>query len=413
MIWNPGDGNDLNEGGAGNDTLQFNGSTGDEIMAASPNGTRVTFTRNLGNIVMDIGTTENLVVNALGGNDTLTANAGLAGLIKITFNGGDGDDTLNGGDGDDILLGGAGIDTLNGDGGNDTLSATRATIRTGRSRRRPHDLESGRRQRPQRGQAGNDTLLFNGAGADEIMAARSTARGVTFTRDVANIVMDIGTTENLLVNGLGGNDTFTVNANLTGVIAVTINAGAGADIVNTITSSTVTVAGGTELDTINFNAEFQPVSVLPGRAVERSTRLTHFGSRDGEHPQHGSRRCPRSPSRRRPPTRRPPSTAPFITLAGTARTTSGSVGHVGQRSRRQRRGGRHDDVDRLRHSAPGGRQRDYRHVPRTPTATQAGDSITVTVQTMTLLPRRGRDRPVLRPRHPRSPTRIRWRRPLR
>ena len=79
MVWNPGDGNDLNDGEAGNDTLIFNGSAGDEIMAASPNGARVTFTRNLGNIVMDIGTTENLVVNALGGNDTLTANPVLAG----------------------------------------------------------------------------------------------------------------------------------------------------------------------------------------------------------------------------------------------------------------------------------------------------------------------------------------------
>ena len=85
MIWNPGDGNDLNEGGDGVDTLQFNGSGGNEIMSASANGQRVTFLRNLANINMDVGTTENLVVFALGGDDALTAGPGLSGLIAVSY----------------------------------------------------------------------------------------------------------------------------------------------------------------------------------------------------------------------------------------------------------------------------------------------------------------------------------------
>ena len=50
-------------------------------MTYAGNGQRVTFFRNLGDITMDIGTTETLFVNALGGNDQVTGGAGLNGLI--------------------------------------------------------------------------------------------------------------------------------------------------------------------------------------------------------------------------------------------------------------------------------------------------------------------------------------------
>ena len=60
MVWNPGDGNDLKEGGDGQDTVLFNGASVAEIMAATSNGNRVTFTRNLANIFIDIGTTERI-----------------------------------------------------------------------------------------------------------------------------------------------------------------------------------------------------------------------------------------------------------------------------------------------------------------------------------------------------------------
>ena len=91
-------------------------------MSASAAGPRVTFVRDIGNITMDIAFTESLVVNALGGNDTLSGGAGLAALIpSVTFNGGDGADTITGGDGNDILNGGAGNDTITGGAGNDTV----------------------------------------------------------------------------------------------------------------------------------------------------------------------------------------------------------------------------------------------------------------------------------------------------
>lgn len=43
-------------------------------MAATANGSRVAFTRNLGNIVMDLDGIEAIDVNALGGTDSITVN---------------------------------------------------------------------------------------------------------------------------------------------------------------------------------------------------------------------------------------------------------------------------------------------------------------------------------------------------
>ena len=45
MIWNPGDGTDLNEGGDGIDTVEVNGGNGAETFTVTANGTRVRFDR--------------------------------------------------------------------------------------------------------------------------------------------------------------------------------------------------------------------------------------------------------------------------------------------------------------------------------------------------------------------------------
>lgn len=72
FIWDPGDGSDVVEGGTGSDTMVFNGSGGNEIMTASAAFGRVSFTRNLGNIVMDLDGVEAIDVRALGGTDAIT-----------------------------------------------------------------------------------------------------------------------------------------------------------------------------------------------------------------------------------------------------------------------------------------------------------------------------------------------------
>jgi Ca2+-binding RTX toxin-like protein len=118
MVWNPGDDDDVNEGGPDNDTTEVNGGDGPEDFEVGPspvNG-RVLFQRTgptpPGPFNIDIGTTESLQLNAGGGNDEIKGKTGLAGLIKSTLNGDDGNDRIKGTDGEDLLSGGKGIDVI-------------------------------------------------------------------------------------------------------------------------------------------------------------------------------------------------------------------------------------------------------------------------------------------------------------
>lgn len=104
MIWNNGDGSDVMNGGTGTDTVQVNGAaTGNDAFTVVPNGDRVKFDRtNLGLFSLDIGTTEVLEVNGLGGSDSLDATP-LADT-RIKFNGADQEGTA--GDALNVQLGG-------------------------------------------------------------------------------------------------------------------------------------------------------------------------------------------------------------------------------------------------------------------------------------------------------------------
>jgi Ca2+-binding RTX toxin-like protein len=120
FIWNPGDDTDLFEGGDGVDTVEVNGGNGDEVFTLTANGARVRFDRlNPAPFSIDIGTTENLVLNMNGGNDSFSATGNLAALIKVTVDGSTGADTLLGTNGADLLLGGDGDDFIDGQQGND------------------------------------------------------------------------------------------------------------------------------------------------------------------------------------------------------------------------------------------------------------------------------------------------------
>jgi Ca2+-binding RTX toxin-like protein len=92
LVWNPGDGNDLIEGQAGNDTMEFIGSAGKEGFEASAVAGRLRFTRDLGNIVMDVDGTERVdlrpladadvtVINDLTGTDVTKVDLDLAEVI--------------------------------------------------------------------------------------------------------------------------------------------------------------------------------------------------------------------------------------------------------------------------------------------------------------------------------------------
>ena len=166
MVWDPGDDTDLHEGGDGNDTSQVNGGNGAEIFTVTANGTRVRFDRlDPAPFSIDIGTTENLVVNMNGGDDSFSATGNLAALIKITVDGGTGNDTILGSNGNDTLLGGDGNDFIDGQQGNDAifLGAGDDVMQ----------WDPGDGSDTVEGGDGTDTMLFNGsAGARPLRRLR-------------------------------------------------------------------------------------------------------------------------------------------------------------------------------------------------------------------------------------------------
>jgi Ca2+-binding RTX toxin-like protein len=91
MIWNPGDATDLNEGGSGIDTVEVNGANAAEVFVLAANGARVRLDRiSPGPFSVDIGTSEEFVLNANGGDDTFSTAGSLAALIHIRVDGGAG-----------------------------------------------------------------------------------------------------------------------------------------------------------------------------------------------------------------------------------------------------------------------------------------------------------------------------------
>ncbi len=204
IIWNPGDGSDLVEGGDGIDTAEVNGGNGAETFTITANGSRVRFDRvDPAPFSLDIGTTENLVVNANGGDDTITAGNGLASLIHLTIDGGAGNDTITGGDGNDTLIGGDGNDIVTGGRGSDTalLGAGDDTF----------VWNPGDGSDTVEGQDGFDTLQFNGANVAEVMNISANGRRATLTRNVGAVTMDLNSIERINIVALGGADSITVN----------------------------------------------------------------------------------------------------------------------------------------------------------------------------------------------------------
>jgi Ca2+-binding RTX toxin-like protein len=215
MIWNPGDDTDLNEGGSGIDIIEVNGGNGAEIFTTTANGTRVRFDRvDPAPFSIDIGTSESLVLNANGGNDSFSATGNLAALIKITVDGGAGNDTILGSNGIDLLLGGDGNDFIDGQQGNDL-----ALMGAGDD---VFQWDPGDGSDTVEGQDGSDTMLFNGSGIGELFEASANGQRVLFTRNVANIVMDLNDVESIDLNALGGTDTTTIN-DLSGTDLVEFN----------------------------------------------------------------------------------------------------------------------------------------------------------------------------------------------
>jgi Ca2+-binding RTX toxin-like protein len=243
IVWNGGEGDDVNNGEAGTDTIEVNGSpTAGETFAVKPDAAqpgRIRFDRLApptptppGGFFLDIATAEVLDLNMNGGNDTVTADAGLDALgFKLDVDGGAGNDTIDGSDAADLLKGGADNDTITpddnpagtfddaqGDAGNDTI------IWNGGDDNDRND-----------GGEGDDTSQVNGATADETFTVKPGAPGhVVFDRTSTNpqaFTVDMTTTERLRLLMNDGSDSMVA----TGVIApfkLDIDAGGGNDTID-------------------------------------------------------------------------------------------------------------------------------------------------------------------------------------
>jgi Ca2+-binding RTX toxin-like protein len=221
MIWNPGDDTDLNEGGKGTDTVEVNGGNGAEQFTATANGTRVRFDRlDPAPFSIDIGTAEELVGNANGGDDRFSATGNLAALIGITVDGGTGSDTLFGSNGADLLRGGSNEDTIDGQQGNDVASMGDGDD--------VFQWDPGDGSDTLEGEAGTDELLFNGSDATENVTVSANGARVRFFRDLGSVTMDLNDVETADVEALGNPDTIVVN-DLSGTDMTELLAGVGGD----------------------------------------------------------------------------------------------------------------------------------------------------------------------------------------
>ncbi|HEX6744548.1 MAG TPA: calcium-binding protein [Solirubrobacteraceae bacterium] len=192
-----------NDGAA--DTTIVNAADGDDAITVTGAAGSATVTggpRTL-NLRGAEAASDALTVNGRGGKDRIDASGLGAGVLKLTEDGGIGDDTLLGSRGDDVLLGGNDNDTIDGNQGNDTALMGANDDR--------FIWDPGDGSDIIEGQDGQDAMTFNGANVAEAFDVSANGGRARFFRNVANITMDLTDVERIDLNALGGADRLTVN----------------------------------------------------------------------------------------------------------------------------------------------------------------------------------------------------------
>ena len=251
-------------GTAGNDNIQVEG-TGSSVTVA---GLPATVT-----IAGAEGANDQLIVEGGAGSDVITAIGLAAGVIGLTIDGGAGNDTITGSAGADTLIGGDGNDTVIGGRGNDVafLGNGNATF----------VWNPGDGSDIVEGQAGQDTLQFNGSNVSERIDVSANGPRLRLTRDVAAITTDADGIETVNLRLLGGSDTLTVN-DLTGTAVKSVGVDlAGTDGNGDGTADTVVVNGTSGPDHVRvtsfgdqiFVAGLQPHVQIAGSELANDTLL--------------------------------------------------------------------------------------------------------------------------------------------
>ena len=191
-------------GDAAADTVVVNGTNGADVIDVFGAGTSASV---LGlatqvSIANSEGANDSLAINALGGDDDVTATTLPAGVIKLTIDGGAGEDELLGSQGADVFLGGGEGDFVFGDNGNDL-----ALMGGGDD---TFQWDPGDGNDTLEGQDGTDEMVFFGSNAGENVDVVANGGRVLFLRNVANVTMDLDDVEDIDFRALGGADNVVV-----------------------------------------------------------------------------------------------------------------------------------------------------------------------------------------------------------
>jgi Ca2+-binding RTX toxin-like protein len=210
-----------------------------------------------------VANTSQIRVFGLAGNDALSLNETNGALPAARLFGGADNDVLTGGTaadelfgqaGDDSLLGRGGNDFLFGGGENDTLVGGDADDQAfGQGGVDRTIWNPGDDTDLNEGGGGIDTVEVNGGNGAEQFTATANGSRVRFDRvNPAPFAIDIGTSERLAVTANGGDDTFSASGNLSALIAITFEGGAGNDTIRGSNGADV-LQGGDGNDFIDAN----------------------------------------------------------------------------------------------------------------------------------------------------------------
>ena len=196
-------------GDGASDTVTLQGRSTVDHISVTASGASIVVNGLRAQVTIDgaEGANDSLVVNGLGGADTIDASTILAGALSLTIDGGDGDDSIRGSQGADVLIGGAGNDVVTGGLGNDVAFLGDGDDKFVWNPGDGSDIVEG--------QAGVDTLWFNGSSANENIDISANGGRARLSRDVGNVVMDLNGVEHIRLGPAGGADSITVN-DLTG-----------------------------------------------------------------------------------------------------------------------------------------------------------------------------------------------------
>jgi Ca2+-binding RTX toxin-like protein len=234
------------------DTVTVSGTQGDDVFGAAGDsgGIHVFGLHTAVDIFFQELANDRLALNGQAGADTIDNTSLEADGIQLSINGGLGNDLIIGSEGNDLIAGGDGNDTALMGAGDDTFFWN------------PGDDND-----TLEGQDGFDKMVFNGANIAENIDIAANGERVRFTRNIANVVMDLNEVEGIQFSALGGADAIVVNdLSGTDVTEVNLNLGGGDQ-----SPDTVTVAGTADDDAVVVFGDDSGLAVV-GLATEFNIR---------------------------------------------------------------------------------------------------------------------------------------------